>query len=128
MLAELLEQIQKAEMITGHNLEWFDLPVINAECMQLGLKPIRSVLVQDTKRLAKSKGFPKSQSNLLARFDSKQQKMELNWQKWMAAYDEPGWKTIRERCESDVRGHKEMRQELISLGYMKVPREWVGIR
>ena len=126
MLAELLEQIRKADMLVGQNIEWFDLPIINAECMRLGLNPIRSVLVQDTKRLYRSKGFKKGQDNLCELFETEEKKLSLNWQQWQEAYDQDGWKTIRERCESDVRANKQLRQKLLNAGYLRSPREWLG--
>lgn len=128
MLVALLEQISKAEMVTGHNIERFDLPVINAECMRLGLDPIRSVLVQDTMRLFRAKGFKKGQDNLGGLLKLKDKKMALDWQAWQDAYDESNWQTVRERCESDVRMHKEMRLKLIELGYLRSPRQWRGQR
>jgi DNA polymerase elongation subunit (family B) len=127
MLAELLNVISSADMVTGHNIERFDLPVINAECMRLGLEPIRSVLSQDTKRLVKSKGFKKGQDNLGGLFKTEEQKMALDWQAWQLAYEEQGWTTVRERCESDVIMHKQLREKLIPLGYLRRPRVWRAI-
>jgi DNA polymerase elongation subunit (family B) len=126
MLQPLLDEIAKADMLTGHNIMRFDLPVINAECMRLGLEPIREVKVQDTMKLTRSKGFKKGQDNLETLFKTRQQKLSLNWQEWQDAYDEPEWKTIRDRAETDVIGHKEVRQKLIDLGYMKKPVVWRG--
>lgn len=128
MLAALLEQIRKAEMVTGHNIERFDLPVINAECMRLGLEPIRSVLVQDTMRLFRAKGFKKGQDNLGKLLKIPAEKMTLDWQAWQDAYDEDDWQTIRDRCESDVVMHKQMRLKLIDLDYLRSPRKWTGKR
>lgn len=127
MLAYLLEQIRSAEMITGHNIERFDLPVINAECMRLRLEPIRSVLVQDTMRMYRSTGFKKGLDNLECLFKTNTQKMSLNWQEWQDAYDEDGWTDIRRRCESDVAGHKEVRQKLIDARFLRSPRFWRGM-
>lgn len=128
MLAVLLEQISKADMVTGHNLERHDLPVINAECMRLGLEPIRSVLVQDTMRLFRSKGFRKSQENLGVLLQIPEKKLHLGWQAWENAYAEADWQTIRDRCESDVLMHKQMRVKLLDMGYLRKPRQWSGQR
>lgn len=128
MLAELLEQIKRADLLVGHNVERFDLMVINAECMRLGLDPIRSALVQDTKRLPKSLGFKKGQDNLCDLFETDDRKMAMNWQQWEAAYNEDGWATIRERCESDVRANKQLRVKLLAAGYLRPPRQWIGFK
>lgn len=124
MLAPLLEAIAEADMLTGHNILRFDLPVINAECMRLGLEPIREKRVQDTMRLARAKGFKKGQDNLETLFRTRQQKLALNWQEWQDAYDEEDWKTIRDRAETDVIGHKQIRQELIERKLLKPPVTW----
>lgn len=126
MLMSLLEQIRAADMVTGHNLERFDLPVINAECMRLGLGPIKSVFVQDTMRVFRAKGFKKGQDNLGRLLKIENEKLALDWQAWQDGYDEKGWETIRRRAESDVLMHKEMRAEMIRRDLLKPPRTWRG--
>lgn len=121
MLKPLLKAIGEADMVTGHNILRFDLRVVNAECMRLGLPVIRRVLVDDTMRLPKSTGFKKGQDVLGKLYRLERGKLALNWQDWQDAYDEKGWPTVRERAESDVLMHKEIREELRSLGYLKTP-------
>lgn len=124
MLMPLLEAISEADMVTGHNLERFDLPVVNAECMRLGLTPIASVLVQDTMRMYRAKGFKKGQDNLGRLFKLENEKMALDWQGWQDGYDEDGWATIRQRAESDVLMHKELRLEMLRRDLLRSPRLW----
>lgn len=124
MLKPLLKAIGEADMLTGHNIARFDLPVVNAECMRLGLEPIRSVLIQDTIKFVRSKGFKKGQDVLGRLLKVDTEKLALDWQAWQDAYDEPGWPTVRERAESDVLMHKEIREELLSLGILKPPTTW----
>lgn len=142
MLVPLLDAIAEADYVTGHNLERFDLGVINAECMRLDLPPIMSVTVQDTMRVLRSKGFKKGQDNLGRLFNTLEQKLSLDWQAWQEAYDEIGedaglakrllnpsaypevWPTIRERAVSDVIMHQQLRNEVLERGIMKKPRVW----
>lgn len=124
MLQPLLDEIAKADMVTGHNILRFDLPVINAECLRLGLDPIREVKAQDTMRFLRSKGFKKGQDTLGSMLRLRNEKMGLNWQDWQDAYDEEGWADIRRRAESDVIMHKEMRLELIERNILKKPITW----
>lgn len=126
MLKPLLEAISSANLLTGHNIMRFDLPVINAECMRLGLEPIKEAFVQDTMKFVKSKGFKKGQDTLGTLFDTPDDKLALNWQQWQDAYDEEGWGTVRERCESDVLMHKQLRESLIETGYLKENKLWRG--
>jgi DNA polymerase elongation subunit (family B) len=130
MLAPLLEAISQADMVIGHNILRFDLPVINADAMRLGLAPIQSVKCHDTMRLPRSKGFKKGQDNLGHLFRLRNEKMPLDWQQWQDGYNEPDWETIRERAESDVLGHKELYLVLIAAdptspwGLLKKPTTW----
>ena len=126
MLKPLLRAISEADMVTGHNIERFDLLVLNAEAMRLGLEPIREKLVQDTMRFVRSKGFKKGQDVLMRQNRVAAEKLALDWQAWQDAYDEPGWPTIRERCETDVLGHKRLRERLVEKGHLKPPRVWRG--
>jgi DNA polymerase elongation subunit (family B) len=124
MLAPLLAAIRAADMVTGHNIERFDLPIVNAEAMRLGLEPVRSVLVQDTMRMVRAKGFKKGQDTLGTMHRIPAEKLALDWQAWQDAYDEPGWLTVRERCESDVAMHKQLRLAQLEAGHLKPPRRW----
>ena len=124
MLQPLLVAITQADMVTGHNLVRFDLPVINAECLRLGLEPIGEVLVQDTMNLVRTKGFKKGQDNIGQLLRIPAEKQAMTWQQWQDAYEERGWRGIRSRAESDVVMHKQMRARLLELGWLKAPRRW----
>jgi DNA polymerase elongation subunit (family B) len=124
MLKPLLDAFAEADMVTGHNIRRFDLPVIQAEVMRLGLPSLRPLLVQDTIKLRTSKGFKKGQDTLGRLFRIQDEKLALDWQAWQDAYDETDWQTIRDRAESDVRMHKQLREKLIEHNYLKEPRTW----
>jgi DNA polymerase elongation subunit (family B) len=124
MLEPLLEAIDRADMLTGHNIVRFDLPVINSECLRLGLPSLKGQLVQDTMALVKTKGFKKGQDNLIELTGVPIPKQALTWQGWEDAYEEPGWKTVVERCESDVMGHKVLREKMLERGWLRPPRRW----
>lgn len=125
-LAPLLDYIAEAEMLTGHNIRRFDLPVLNAEAMRLGLPTIGSVLTQDTIRLPKSKGFKKGMDNIGVLLGVPEEKLPLNWQSWQNAYAESDMGTVRERVVSDVRMHKMLRQRMMDCGWLEAPRVWKG--
>jgi DNA polymerase elongation subunit (family B) len=124
MLAPLLAALSEADMVTGHNIRRFDLPVIQAEVMRLGLPSLEPVLAQDTIKLRTSKGFKKGQDNLGRLYRIADEKLALDWQAWQDAYDEDGWQTIRDRAESDVKMHKQLRAALLEHDYLKEPRRW----
>jgi DNA polymerase elongation subunit (family B) len=124
MLKPLLAALGEADMVTGHNIRRFDLPVIQAEVMRLGLPSLEPVLAQDTIKLRTSKGFKKGQDVLGRLYRIADEKLSLDWQAWQDAYDEDGWQTIRDRAESDVAMHKQLRSALLELDYLKEPRRW----
>ena len=120
----LVDQINQADIVTGHNIIRFDLPVLNSECLRLGLPPLKPVEVQDTMRIVKTKGLKKGQDNLGRLLKTAEQKLSLDWQAWEEAYEEDGWATIKERCVSDVKMHKELRLEMIRKGWLKKNSTW----
>lgn len=109
MLEWFREHYDQADVVTGHNLLRFDLPVINAECLRLGLKPLGPKLVQDTMRLPKSKGFKKGQDVMSVVWDVPADKKAMNWGEWQRDYAQFGWKGIKERCSKDIIQHKQLR-------------------
>ena len=124
MLRPLLEAIEEADILTGHNLLRYDLPILNAECMRLRLPPLKPQVVQDTMRIQRTKGFKKGQDNISVLLKIPEKKLALSWQEWQDAYDEPDWGTVKERVVSDIIQHKLVREEMISLGWLKHPVLW----
>ncbi len=108
MLAEFVDEYNRADIVTGHNISRFDVPA---------LKDVPRI---DTMRLkAKTHGFKKGQDVLAVLYKLPAEKKALNWAEWQAAYAEPGWPTIRERCAGDVVQHKLLVRKLMELGYLK---------
>ena len=122
-LGPLLKLISQADLLTGHNLFRFDLPVIQAEAMRLELPPLTPVRVQDTMRILKSKGFKKGQDNLVALLRTGEKKA-LNWQQWQDAYAEPSLATVKERNIGDVRDHIVLRTRMLGLGWLRRSVMW----
>lgn len=124
MLEPLIEAINEADMLIGHNLLRFDLPILQSEMLRLGFDPLGPVLVHDTMRIVKTKGFKKGQDNLISLTHTPIPKMPLSWQEWQEAYEEKAWQTVVERCESDVLGHKILYAEMKKRGWLKPPTMW----
>lgn len=123
-LAPLREAIRQADILTGHNITRFDLPVLNADLMRVGLDPLDPVLVQDTIRLPKSKGFKKGQDVLSDVLGVKARKQAMNWAEWAAGYASADHALIRDRVAGDVRQHVELRQRMLEAGWLQPPRMW----
>lgn len=122
----------RADMITGHNLIRFDLPVINADLMRVGLPTLGSKLVQDTIKLVKSKGFKKGQDNIGKLLELASKKQAMDWQDWEDAYQwddliagkKVSWRKVISRCKSDVSMHKQMRDEMLERGWVLPAKTW----
>jgi DNA polymerase elongation subunit (family B) len=112
MLAPLIKAIHEADMLIGHNIVRFDLPILNAECLRLGFGPLPEKLVHDTMNLVKTKGFKKGQDVLAGVLGVASEKQAMNWHQWQEAYAEDGWRGIKSRCVKDVIQHKEMYGEI----------------
>lgn len=116
--------LSKADMVTGHNILKFDLRVFNAEAMRCGVEPVRSILVEDTMRILRAKGFKKGLDNIAVELGVPAEKKAMSWSQWDLAYEDPTWGEVIERCESDVRLHKLVRTEMKKRGWIQKPREW----
>jgi DNA polymerase elongation subunit (family B) len=122
-LRPFLDVLATADVVMGHNLLRFDLPVLNAEMLRCGVNPLKPIRVQDTIRLPKTKGLKKGQDNLSTVLGTTAQKQAMTWAEWDMAYEEDGWREIRSRAESDVVQNKEMWQRMKDEGWSK-PAVW----
>ena len=124
MLKRFRRELDKATMVTGHNLLRFDLPVLNADLIRLGLPPLGPVRVQDTIRIVRTKGLKKGLDNLSGMLKTLAKKEAKDWQEWEDAYAVPGWPEVVSRARSDVALHKEVRELMLERGLVKAPVTW----
>lgn len=123
-LKPLLDAIDEAGVLTGHNIVRFDLPVLKAAAMYLGLPVMRPTLVQDTIQIRRAKGFKKGQDNIGVLLNVPIDKLPLNHQQWRRAYAEPDLATVRERVSMDVRQHMLIRRAMLDRGWLSAPKPW----
>lgn len=119
MLEEFVGVFNQADAVTGHNIQRFDLGVMNAELMRLQLPVLKPRRVIDTIRLVRSKGFKKGQDVMADVLDVPAEKKAMNWAQWQRAYATPGWPEVRERVSGDVIQHKLLLGRLLELGYLR---------
>lgn len=123
-LSPLLVVLEAADVLCGHNIVRYDLPVLQAEVMRLGLPSLLPRMCEDTIRMPRSKGFKKGQDNLGVLLDVPLSKLPLNHQQWQEAYGESDLATVKDRVGGDVRQHMLIREQMRQRGWIKPARMW----
>ncbi len=130
-LPEMLEAFRRAwdaaDMVTGHFIRGFDIPLICGALSEFGLPMLGDKWTQDTKiDLVRRHGMSSSQENLGSMLGLEHDKVQMNQARWRSAnrLTKAGLKMARERVEGDVRQHVEMRRRLLELGYLGKPKKW----
>lgn len=127
MLQRFVAQYDQADLVTGHFIRGYDLPMVSGALTEYQLPPLGKKLTQDTKiDLVRSSGLSKSQESLGAMLGLAHPKVQMNQAKWRAAnrLEPEGLAYVRERVMGDVLQHIEMRQRLLELGYLGPPVLW----
>lgn len=136
-VAHVAALLSSYDLLTGHNIDRFDLPLLQAQLMRSGLERLPSLMTQDTMRLPKKRDMSASQESLINYAAMKAvcpigipiYKQHLSIPEWEDAalgWDETG--ILTERPTSDVHGHAHLRETLIDLGYLAAPKQWKPAR
>lgn len=129
MLKDFMKAYHRADIVTGHYIRGFDLPVLNGAMMEFGLPHLGDVLTQDTKGdLLKYQGQSKSQENLGSILGTPSPKVGMSQADWRAAnrLTAEGLELVRERVVGDVRQHIQMRASLKAAGFLTAPKQWTA--
>lgn len=127
MLETFRQAYDQADVVTGHYIRGFDLPIINARLMRHGLPLLGATMAQDTKGdLARAQGVSKSQENLGAMFELRHPKVPMNTTRWEEANAlmPAGIEATRKRVVGDVRQHVELRAKMLERGYLGGASHW----
>lgn len=119
--------IEQADMVTGHYIRGFDLPLINGHLLRCGCRPLRPVLAHDTKLdLVKTSGRSLSQKNLAAQIGVSKPKIDVTLTEWEGFNTlAPGFRQKGiDRVRGDVLQNIEMREKLIALEWLGPPKRW----
>jgi len=114
-----------ADIVTGHYITKFDLPILNGAMFECGLPPLDAKLVIDTKTdLLDMQGRSKSQENLSALRALEESKFHMNdeWWRKVARLTPEGLDLARRRVTDDIKQHMALRRELRD--WLKPPTEW----
>lgn len=129
MLGDFVRAYDEADMVTGHFIRGYDLPVINGALLEMGRAPLDDKLVHDTKQdLVTRKYLSASQENLSETLGITAPKVHMNNPKWREAnrLSVEGIELTRKRVVGDVRQHIKLRERLMEIGALRAPRMWSG--
>lgn len=127
MLASFKALYDEAGVVTGHYIRGYDLPGLQAACIEFDVPLLGPKMTQDTKGdLVKFQGLSKSQENLGGLLGTVAPKIGMHMDEWREAnrLNPDGIKRAVERCEGDVRQHIQMRAEMLRLGILSPPKVW----
>lgn len=127
MLQRFVEAYNQADLVTGHFIRGYDLPLVSGALTEYQLPALSKKYSQDTKiDLLRFSGLSKSQESLGALLGLQHPKVQMNQAKWRSAnrLQPEGLSAVRERVIGDVQQHIEMRQRLLELGYLGAPKLW----
>jgi hypothetical protein len=114
-----------ADIVTGHYIRKYDLPNINGGMLEFGLPPLTPKLVCDTKQdLVKMQGVSLSQESIGMMLGLEHDKKHMTQKDWRVSNRLQRVDLTKERVETDVRMHQEMRLKLLELGMLSPPRFW----
>jgi DNA polymerase elongation subunit (family B) len=129
MLESFRRYYEDADVVTGHYIRGFDLPLLQGSLMRLGLPLFGPKLAQDTKGdLVAAQGLSKSQENLGAMYELEHPKVGMNTTLWAAGNMllPEGIKATVKRVVGDVEQHIELRREMLYHGHLGAPRLYTG--
>lgn len=121
MLEAFRVAYDQADVVTGHFIRGFDLPLLNGACDRLGLPPLESKHAQDTKYdYMAAQGISKSMENLGAMYELKHPKVQMNTSTWAAGNMllPHGIELTIKRVVGDVKEHVELRAEMLRRGVL----------
>lgn len=126
MVTQFFDYYHAADIVTGHYIRGFDLPLFNAEAVAEGLGPLKPKMTQDTKLdLTKRHGRSGSLENLAASFGlfEKKSMTESEWREANRLTEE-GRLLTAQRVEHDVSLHIRLRSKLLEQGLLRSPVLW----
>lgn len=124
---EMSMQIEDCDMVVGHYIRGFDLPLLNGELLRGNMEPLKPVLSLDTKMdLNKAHGRSKSQKNLAADFGLDEPKVDVTLAEWEAfnGREEGADGPVIVRVVGDVVQNMALRVALTEAGWLGTPRVW----
>lgn len=127
--AAFRDVLTAADLVYGHNVRRFDLPLLNAGLLRLHLPPLPQLRTTDTLRdYPRRHDMSASLENLAKLYDlggDKKHMAIMDWEKANQLHPD-GVELARQRVASDVLLQERLRGKLLDLGLLKPPRTWMA--
>lgn len=127
MLEAFRAAYDAADIVTGHFIRGFDLPLLVGALMRLGLPLLGVKDTHDTKLdLVRGQGLSKSQENLGAMYELRHPKVPMNTSRWLMGnlLLPEGIEATKKRVVGDVRQHVELRAAMLERGHLGPVTPW----
>lgn len=127
ILQQFVDAYNQADIVTGHYIRRFDLPLVNGQLLEQGMPCLEPKLASDTKSdLVRRLDLPVSQEALAAYLGIRAPKIHMTQHDWRDAnrLTPTGLQRTAKRVIGDVRQHKQMRAELLRRELLGPPKRW----
>ena len=127
MLEGFRELYDEAGIVTGHYIRGYDLSMINGAMVEYNLPFLEDKMTHDTKGdLIGFTGVSKSQENLCAMLGIAAPKVSMSQAMWRESnrLTPEGLLYTAKRAVGDVNQHVEMRNKMLELKMLELPRMW----
>jgi hypothetical protein len=127
MLGKFRKAWDAADVVTGHYIRKFDLPILQGSLFEFGFPLLDQKLVVDTKTdLVGIAGMSLSQENLSALKELEESKFHMNdnWWRKVARLQPEGLRLAHTRVTKDVIQHQKLRAALAEAGALNPPSLW----
>lgn len=127
MLGKFRQAWDAADVVTGHYIRKFDLPILQGSLFEFGFPLLDEKLVVDTKTdLVDIAGMSLSQENLSSLKELEESKFHMhdNWWRKVARLQPEGLRLAHERVVKDVIQHQNLRLALAEAGALNPPSPW----
>jgi hypothetical protein len=127
MLGKFLQAWDAADVVTGHYVRKFDIPILQGALFEFGFPLLDQKLVSDTKTdLVDIAAMSLSQENLSSLHYLEESKFHMNdnWWRKVARLQPEGLKLAKERVVKDVIQHQALRAALNESGALRPPSLW----
>lgn len=127
MLQWFLDLYNEADMVLGHFIRRFDLPMINGALMEYGLPGLTAKMTIDTRMDMRKKGdIPASQEYLGELFNLPNQKVIMSQHKWRKGnrLQKDGIEGARKRVVGDVIENMDLHTYMVEHKLLGSPKLW----